>query len=225
MIARRNMTAQNIRFLRRYFNDKQIDLARILGVTQSTISDYERGNKPLTVDKLHDVSHRYGVSIDDMVSTNLSIRYEEYKKIEIKSIKKFMESVFPIMKLEGKKTSKNFDLAYKILVDTLNADSLEKFYTKTSMLEHAIHLFKKDWDDRNCFESLSNFILTTLIIHSFYSRKCFDVANQLTNKRSLSYLDIQKAGLKVRCCSERPQPFDKKKRDYLKNMTDYYIVA
>lgn len=58
---------ERIRALREDRDLKQKDLAELLQITQSTYSDYERGNVNIPIDTLKKMALFYGTSIDYML--------------------------------------------------------------------------------------------------------------------------------------------------------------
>lgn len=68
-----------LRELRCKNNLKQIDIAQILGVSQSTYSDYETEKRALKLDNLVKLSNIFKVSIDELVESDIvpNIRQEK----------------------------------------------------------------------------------------------------------------------------------------------------
>ncbi len=64
--------AGNLCFLRKQHGMEQTDLADLLGVKVSTVSKYESGKVPASVDKLLILSDYFGVTLDQLVKQDLS---------------------------------------------------------------------------------------------------------------------------------------------------------
>ena len=64
------MYFKNIKELRLKNNLKQIEMAKILHISQNTYSDYEKGKITISIDKLIMLSDYYNVSIDYIVGKN-----------------------------------------------------------------------------------------------------------------------------------------------------------
>lgn len=64
--------SENIRFLRKKHGMKQEDIANLLGVSKATASKYENGNVDLTALQLVILSDFFGVTLDQLVKTDLS---------------------------------------------------------------------------------------------------------------------------------------------------------
>ena len=64
------MYFKNIKELRLKNNLKQIEIAKILHISQNTYSDYEKGKITISIDKLIMLSDYYNVSIDYIVGKN-----------------------------------------------------------------------------------------------------------------------------------------------------------
>ena len=58
---KKNLTtlAKNIKALRTYYGETQVDLAKILNCEQQEISQYESGKRLPTADKLKDLAHHF----------------------------------------------------------------------------------------------------------------------------------------------------------------------
>lgn len=64
------MYFKNIKELRLKNNLKQIEIAKMLHISQNTYSDYEKGKITISIDKLIMLSDYYNVSIDYIVGKN-----------------------------------------------------------------------------------------------------------------------------------------------------------
>ena len=61
------MVFQRVRDLREDNDKKQIELAKYLNVSQSTYSDYERGELNIPIEQLIKIADFYNVSLDYLV--------------------------------------------------------------------------------------------------------------------------------------------------------------
>ena len=80
------MVAKNLKFLRELFDEKQLVVAKSLGVSQNTISDYETQTKKIPMERILKISKRYSVSVDDLMNKDLSQIYDVQKIVSIKDI-------------------------------------------------------------------------------------------------------------------------------------------
>lgn len=60
----KELFGQRLRELRKNANERQDDLAAVLGVTKAQISDMEKGNKSTTLEKFALICEHYKVSSD-----------------------------------------------------------------------------------------------------------------------------------------------------------------
>lgn len=66
------MLGQNIRYLRNKKQLSQQELADMLSVPRSSLSDYERGHTEPDIERLIKLSEIFSVSLDDLIRTNVS---------------------------------------------------------------------------------------------------------------------------------------------------------
>jgi len=68
------MIGQNIKYLRNKHKYSQQELADKLSVPRSSLSDYERGHTQVSIESLLKLSDIFGVTVDDLLKSNLSHR-------------------------------------------------------------------------------------------------------------------------------------------------------
>jgi transcriptional regulator with XRE-family HTH domain len=66
------MLGQNIRYLRHQKQISQQELAEMLSVPRSSVSDYERGHTEPDIERLIKLSEIFNVNLDDLIRTNVS---------------------------------------------------------------------------------------------------------------------------------------------------------
>lgn len=196
MIAKNLMTAKNFKFLRKYFKDKQITLAKMFNVSQSDISAYENGKKQIPMDVLDQIAYRYNVSTEDLGKRDLSLLYDNSPQtIELNNIVDLIKKMFPIRTSSKAKTNNNFKRAYEIVLSSIEANSPDAFYDSIFSLEYAITLFQKAWKESNTYVALSNSISIVLQIYYSYSRQVTtireDLLKEILKKESINSFDIE----------------------------------
>ena len=214
------MIAKNFKFLYKHFKDKQEVLAKMFNVPQSNISGYVNGTKPIPVDVLQKIAIRYGVSVDDLSNKDLSLEFDSPQTIELKDTLSFGENMLPILTSNVAKTNDNFNRAHDILLDALNLERMDAFYGKINVLEHAITLFQKAWEESNTYVALSNCLSTVLLIYAFYSQRGIQIAQELIEKGSLSSFDIESSFLRDPRKPKAPNPYEKKQKDFFEKYDD-----
>ena len=150
------MVAKNFKFLYKHFKDKQEVLAKMFNVPQSNISEYVNEKKPRPTDILQKIAIRYGVSVDDLSTKDLSLEFDAPQTIELKDAMNFGENMLPILTSNIAKTNDNFNRAHDILLDALCLEKFDAFYGKINILEHAITLFQRAWNESKSYVALSN---------------------------------------------------------------------
>lgn len=72
------MMYRRMRELREDNDKKQVEIASILDISQQYYSEYEKGNRPIPVEKLKILARYYGTSIDYIVE--LTDEIKPYKR-------------------------------------------------------------------------------------------------------------------------------------------------
>lgn len=62
------MKTKRIKEFREMAKMSQAELAVLLGVTQNTISNYERGEREPSIENLKQMAKIFGVSVDELIS-------------------------------------------------------------------------------------------------------------------------------------------------------------
>ncbi len=75
-----NYLAKNLFFLRKYFKFTQAEMYAHIDVTRVTWSNYENGVTEPDIDKLLNISRLFNVSIDDIISVEISENVHLIKK-------------------------------------------------------------------------------------------------------------------------------------------------
>lgn len=130
------MLAKNLRYLRTKNNMEQIELANRLGKkSSSSISEWEKGKYTPKIGVLNDIAEIFGVSIFDLVNTDLSnvsdspsrVLLDSFNKLDNSRQKKVIS--FSKKQLEEQKAAAIFRPEKEI--DTLAAHSKDpdKIYT------------------------------------------------------------------------------------------------
>lgn len=190
------MLSKNFKFLYRYYKDKQEVLAQMLHVPQSNISAYINGKKPIPTDVLRNISIRYNVSVDDLMSKDLSLEYDSPQILSVDDAVNFSEHMLPILTSNVAKTNDSFNTAYDILQHALQLENIDAFYEKIENLEQAITLFQKAWEESNTYVALSNTLSTILLFYAFYSQRGIKIGQELLNNGALNTLDIKSSLLR-----------------------------
>ena len=214
------MVAKNFRFLYKYFGDTQKSLADMFDVTQSTISDYVNGTKIIPLAVLQKISIRYGVSMDDLSKKDLALEFDLPHTIGIKDVENIGESVLPILSSNIAKNNDNFNRAYNILMDISQLEKMEALYGKISVLEHAISLFQKAWDESHSYVAISNSLHTIFFIYMLYGEKGIDIGQKLINKGSVDLFKMEDVILRDPKKIKKGNIYEKKRKEFFDKYED-----
>ena len=190
------MIAKNFKFLYQYYKDKQEVLAKMLCVPQSNISAYINGKKPIPTDVLHRIAIRYNVSVDDLLSKDLSLEFDTPQTLTLDDAAHFGENMVPILTSNTAKANDHFNTAYDILLQSLSVDRIDDFYEKIEALEHSVDLFQTAWNESNTYVALTNSLSAILLIYAFYSQKGIKIGQELLANGTLNTLDIKSSLLR-----------------------------
>ena len=214
------MIAKNFKFLYQHYKDKQEVLAQMFHVPQSNISAYINGKKPIPTDVLNSISVRYGISIDDLINKDLSVEFDSPQTIDLNYAMSLSENMFPILTSNVAKTNDNFNLAYKILYSSLQLDNIEDLHSKIAVLENAISLFQKAWEESNTYVALSNSISIILLAYSFYNQQGIKIAQKLLNKGKLTSFDIRSDFLRNPDKPIEQNPYEQHQKSFFEKYHD-----
>ena len=182
------MLAKNFKFLYKYHKDKQEVLAQMFHVPQSNISAYVNGKKPIPTDVLNGISVRYGVPIEDLLHKDLSQEYDLPQSLELKEIATFAENLIPILTSNIAKTNDSFLRANeKVKFCFYQLEELDGIW----ILEHAISLYQKAWEESGSYVALSNCISTVLFMYMSFNQSGMAIGQKLISKGKLTTFDIQ----------------------------------
>ena len=70
-VMEKNNIGKTIKYLRKFHGEKQIELANELGVTKSSICDYEHGRREPDTETLEKIALHYGITLDDIIRNKL----------------------------------------------------------------------------------------------------------------------------------------------------------
>ena len=136
-----NKIGNRIRELRKKKGVSQEDLAKLLGVTKSTISKYELGHRAMSIDQLKTVLDFFGVEYGLFLSDLDDPKYEEWTNYVLDN---FWDAIFQ------KKKTTNADSQTKLLsaFSRLNNEGQQKAVERVEELTE-IPKYKKAPDATN----------------------------------------------------------------------------
>ena len=213
------MITKNLKFLRRYFNDKQEILAKMLHISQSVISDWEHG-KEIPMEMLSKIAYRYNVSIDDLKNKDLSLFYEDVEVFDIDSVMQISNSMFPLLTSNIATTNDCFNQAYDMTISLLNIDEINEIVNHIEVFENILTLYKHAWDENNTYVALSNSISLILFFYVLYTQRGINIGQELLNKGKLSELEINTTKLRDPRKKQQPNPYEEKQHAFFDKYDD-----
>lgn len=213
------MITKNFKFLRRYFNDKQESLAKMLHISQSVISEWEHG-KEIPMEMLCKIAYRYNVSIDDLKNKDLSLFYEDVEEINIDTAMKISDSMFPLLTSNIATTNASFNQAYDTTISLLNLDDVNELDKNIEILRKILVLYKRAWNESSTYVALSNSITLILFFYVFYTQRGINIGQELINKEKLSELDIHTAQLRDPRKEQQSNPYEDKQHAFFNKYDD-----
>lgn len=101
----------NIRSLRHAYGESQEELGRILHVTKSAVSNYERGDRPQPQEIIIAIAEHFGLTYEEFINSDFTM----IDKINIDSdyIERNILTIFPIISTEDAIKNESFRKAYE----------------------------------------------------------------------------------------------------------------
>ena len=101
---------KNIRGLRLYYGESQEKLGEVIGVSKTAITNYEKGNRELSQEKLTAIAKHFMITVDELM-------YMDFSKIgnfaANNDFWKYIEIMLPIVSSERAMTNDHFRTAFK----------------------------------------------------------------------------------------------------------------
>lgn len=156
MIENSNILGENILLLREFHNESQTDLAKIIGKSLDSVSKYERGLRAPKKETLKLIAKHYGLSINTIMNSVLTIKYLEELNHDIRdkiSLKSFKSILTQITSSEAE-TNNNFIIAQKCFFHILETDT-----PMDCMFIECKQHFYKSFQEENLLEGAANTIM------------------------------------------------------------------
>lgn len=210
-----SLIAKNFKFLLKFYKDKQEVLAKMFGVSQSTISAYANEKMPIPIEVAKKIAFRYDVTIDDLTNRDLSFEYNNPQTISIEQAIDVGNRMFPFFTSNIAKTNNNFNRAYEITMTALKTEDVNTLNSKICIFELAIELYNKAWKESKTYIALSNTISLILFIFTFYYQRNVDIAQTIINKGDIDYFEIQQSLLHDPRKSNSVNKYENKRKAFL----------
>lgn len=210
-----DMSAKNLDFLLSFFKDKQQSLAKILGVTQSTISDYKNGIKQIKTEFIPIIAYRYGISCNDFLTKDLSLSMDFPLSLNLDYCNKAVFKMFPIRTSKIAQKDANFNRAYEITNELFKLDDIDAVDSKICIFEHALELYDKAWTESKTYVALSNSISLILILYGIYCQRNIDPIVELQKKKNPDIIEVRQTFLRDPTKRTKTNKYEGKRKAFL----------
>ena len=151
------LVASNIRALRKYKGETQVELGSYVGVSDSEISNYEKGSRGIDIEMLTRIANHYGVSEVDLLTCD----FGDVGKIEedVADFRDKIEIEFPIIKDDKHESNKKFMSANRRHYELYNRIKDEKTkcfdFTLQKLFENCIKEYSSLLKDERIREEVA----------------------------------------------------------------------
>lgn len=217
------MIADNLKFLRKYYKETQQELADYLGVSQNTLSDYEKEKIAIPDDLISKIAHHYIISRYEL--THFDLSQEDVQAILPKaSLIKYFRLLFPIVKdstVEGDKYFFQGSIqAGRVLTRFESSGELDVF-----LLTSCLASYRTSWELTKNHASIANYISLSLLYCACISEQSNALNNAIFSEQQLNYLDIKNVILQNQYSTKVREEIDKRKHaffdEYDQKITEY----
>lgn len=156
----RENIAKNLIFLRKYYKEKQFEVAESVNMSESTYSEYISMRREPTSENVIKLAKHYGFTeiqltdslIPEELLNNKTISYEDTFELT-----KNLEILFPIIKIN------NIEDRYYDEASKIHKEYLSNFYNTNIDATNIIEKYYKSYDEYNNLDSYANIALLFLI--------------------------------------------------------------
>lgn len=180
-----NQLGRNIQRLREIYGDTLDDLGNGIGFAKSTVKGYENGSRKPVPDTLKAIATRYGKTVDELLSTDLTdLGRRDVQLFSLSSIFEIFKILMPLSCSTEVMKNAAFKKAYDYCQRILNA--FDKGETiRGSIISDSTELFLKAIEETESPESVANLVWCIFVWWSqlFDSNELLLLQNRLLTKR------------------------------------------
>ncbi len=194
------MRANNLRYLRKKFQEKQTELCVQLGVTQNTLSGYETGKYAIPDDIAQKLAYHYRISVYDFSYSDLSESDPQFISdngfLPAKNIiVQMLNALFPFIPPSANCKDESFLKAYEKIC-TLQQKTQNLQMIERDEMAECLLLFTDSWKEHKNENAVANCLSIMLMMCTgYYSDKNDQdrlFTDSIINPRALNYFDAQK---------------------------------
>ena len=188
-----NLFGKNIRALRNQFKESQQELADILNVVKTTISNYENGKRDPDWNMLNNIANHYLVSVDDIVNKRLyNIRLDD-SVFDMETQSTIFLKFFPIVSSKKAENNIHFVRALKKHNDIYSRAEKQDMSELIDVIDCIDGYLQAMDDDDSSVDACSNILgIYCLLYYMFVS------APQFINENSAALVRMKKENIRFK---------------------------
>lgn len=160
-----NMVSKNIRSLRRAWGQTQKELGTAIHIADSAISMYESGERFPSTEVLQLIASYYGISVDRLVSDDLSELDFKSLKFTWQSVVSAIEKILPIIAPSTNQIDPYFKRGYARINQIWDCIQRSNGIVLKSMCISAMDDFEKSFAEYATIESIANTLWLIFVLY------------------------------------------------------------
>ena len=146
---------ENIRNIRNSYRETQKNLGDAIGISDTAVANYERGDRQPSMDVLQLISSRYGVTVDQLIHGDFSESDNRVYSITSQKAISYLESILPIIRSDVAMEDPCFKRGFDMTVRFWN--EIKKLRNPLmSNLTEALEQYRQSLDEYATVESAGN---------------------------------------------------------------------
>lgn len=163
-----NKIGENIRNLRKACGETQKDLAQVLNVSETAITNYEKGTRQPDMQTLKAIADHYDFPLERIMEEDLSWLDFTSHSIDWDSYITVFKAIFPIICSEKAMNNAHFSKAYAI-TEEIRQKIIVHENPMFSRVERAMEEYEAAFlEDADIVEAVANMIWLVFVIYSSY---------------------------------------------------------
>ena len=213
-----NVIGKNIKYYCDLYNEKPAALATATRIQKSHISEFIKGDRLPSFDKLEMIAHHFRVSVDDLTESPIEFDLKLRSKVDMDSFEDFIITMMPIY---GKSIE---DKGFKIALEkhvriVFGGVKLERMFDEIRI---ALSMYKKAFEETQSLDAAANSLSLMLYACTVFDRiEALERSKLMSLMTNVEMIDIQlclkesllKANEKVDTWNKKREFAEKYKKD------------
>ena len=214
------MIGENIRALRKRYNETQKELAEKLNLTEQAVSHYEKGKREPDIQTIELIANHYMITPEQLIFSD----FREIEDIDLSAnlnqLMKLSEVLLPTFISETAIQDKSFKIGYEYLCRINNLSKKGKWVPQ-SLMDVCERSFIQSWNDSQTIESVANLLnLLFLRLYMYADKNEIAVGEAVFSGGKLDKSVIKKYYLR----NEKYEP-DKRKMKYVEKKYELVMMC